>query len=152
VSLTFEDDQYYSLDIDNDRLLIPENVPSVVEHLYPQAISDKQINFTNEQKTANVNSVIKHITDDPNKYLIVNANNISVNGDECNKVGVSYEAFYKQNNRCGMPQSNCLNNQPSHLWKHDMVPYIRQITFHTKRNIHFYIFMVYNILYAIIHI
>jgi len=43
VSLTFEDDQYYSLDIDHDRLLIPEKVPSVVEHLYPQATGDKQI-------------------------------------------------------------------------------------------------------------
>jgi len=66
--------------------------------------------------------MVKHIPDDPNKYLIVSANNISVDGDKCNKVGVSYEAFYKQYNRCGEPRSSCLNNQPSHLWRHDMVP------------------------------
>ncbi|XP_022160119.1 hapless 2-like [Myzus persicae] len=96
VALTFGDDQYYSLDINNDRLLIPEKVPSIIEHLYPQS------------------------TDDPKKYLILNANNISIKGDECNKVGVSYEAFFKQYNRCGVKKSSCLNNQPSHLWKHDM--------------------------------
>lgn len=63
----------------------------------------------------------KYILDDPKKYLIVNANNITIKGDECNKVGVSYEAFYKQYNRCGEPRSSCLKNQPSHLWEKDMV-------------------------------
>jgi len=37
MSLTFGDNQYYSLDIDRDRLLIPIKVPSVIEYLYPQA-------------------------------------------------------------------------------------------------------------------
>ncbi|XP_060878381.1 hapless 2-like [Metopolophium dirhodum] len=96
VALTFGDDQYYSLDTNSDRLLIPEKVPLIVKHLYPQS------------------------TDDPKKYLILNANNISTKGDECNKAGVSYEAFFKQSNRCGVKRSSCLNNQPSHLWKHDM--------------------------------
>lgn len=66
--------------------------------------------------------------DDPKKYLIVNANNISIKGDECNKIGVSYEAFYKQYNRCGVPKSTCLDNQPTHLWKHDMVCKTTQYT------------------------
>lgn len=44
-----------------------------------------------------------------------------MNGDECNKIGVSYEAFYKQSNRCGELKSSCLMNQPSHLWRHDTV-------------------------------
>lgn len=37
VSLSFGDNQYYSLDIDCDRLLIPRKVSSVVEYLYPEA-------------------------------------------------------------------------------------------------------------------
>lgn len=37
VSLTFGDNQYYSLDIDRDRLLIPRKVSSVIEYLYPEA-------------------------------------------------------------------------------------------------------------------
>lgn len=49
MSLTFGDDQYYSLDIDCDRLLIPERVPPVVQHLYPQATGDKQINSTEKK-------------------------------------------------------------------------------------------------------
>uniref|UniRef100_A0A2S2PS82 Protein HAPLESS 2-B n=1 Tax=Schizaphis graminum TaxID=13262 RepID=A0A2S2PS82_SCHGA len=96
VALTFGDDQYYSLDINSDRILIPEKMSSLVELHNPQSI------------------------DDPKKYLIVNEKNISIKGDECNKVGVSYEAFFKQYNRCGVKRSSCLNNQPSHLWKHDM--------------------------------
>lgn len=40
VALKFGDDQYYSLDIDRDRLLIPGKVSSVVEHIYPQATGD----------------------------------------------------------------------------------------------------------------
>jgi len=43
IALTFGDDQYYSLDINNDRLLIPEKVPSIVEHLNPQSIGEKII-------------------------------------------------------------------------------------------------------------
>lgn len=45
VALTFGDDQYYSLDLKNDRLLIPEKVPSIVEHLYPQSTG----NFINNK-------------------------------------------------------------------------------------------------------
>jgi len=40
VALTFGDDQYYSLDINSDRLLIPEKVPLIVKHLYPQSTGD----------------------------------------------------------------------------------------------------------------
>lgn len=43
VALTFDDDQYYSLDINNDRLLIPEKMSSIVEHVNPQAIGEKNI-------------------------------------------------------------------------------------------------------------
>jgi len=45
VALTFGDDQYYSLDINNDRLLIPEEVPLIVKHLYPQSTGDLKNNI-----------------------------------------------------------------------------------------------------------
>lgn len=45
VALKFGDDQYYSLDINNDRLLIPEKVPLIVKHLYPQSTGDFKINI-----------------------------------------------------------------------------------------------------------
>uniref|UniRef100_A0A2S2Q980 Generative cell specific-1/HAP2 domain-containing protein n=1 Tax=Sipha flava TaxID=143950 RepID=A0A2S2Q980_9HEMI len=43
VALTFGDNQYYSLDVDRDRLLIPRKVPPIVEHQYPQAMTPKSI-------------------------------------------------------------------------------------------------------------
>lgn len=37
VTLALGDNQYYSLDTDRDRLLIPRKVSSVIEYLYPEA-------------------------------------------------------------------------------------------------------------------
>lgn len=46
---------------------------------------------------------------------------IGLNGDECDKAGVSYEAFYNQPDRCEKPRSSCLQNQPAQLWRRDLV-------------------------------
>jgi len=59
VALTFGDDQYYSLDTNSDRLLIPGKVPLIVKHLYPQSTGDFKniLVFTYmDQTTENNNS------------------------------------------------------------------------------------------------
>jgi len=40
VALIFGDDQYYSLDINSDRILIPEKISSIDELHNPQSIGD----------------------------------------------------------------------------------------------------------------
>lgn len=47
------------------------------------------------------------------KWLIVPNSMIDVTGNECNKVGVSYEGFHNQDNRCSYPVSGCFDGQ---LW------------------------------------
>ena len=36
---------------------------------------------------------------------------VTLDGNECDKVGVSYEAFQNQATRCGMLIGSCLKNQ-----------------------------------------
>lgn len=55
----------------------------------------------------------------PERYLVVNENQIQENGKTCNTVGVGYEAFVKQPDRCSQPKGTCLHQQPKHLFTHD---------------------------------
>ena len=46
---------------------------------------------------------------------------VSFNGDECNKIGTSYEAFNNQpGDACSQPLASCLSNQISNLYEEDM--------------------------------
>lgn len=40
-------------------------------------------------------------------------------GDECNKVGTSWQAFETQGSACEQPKDTCLAGQPSQLWSSD---------------------------------
>lgn len=44
-------------------------------------------------------------------WLVVDRGMVTLDGNECNKIGVSYPAFQNQNNRCGVDAATCLNNQ-----------------------------------------
>lgn len=84
-----------SINYKNARLLVPEGTSKLDPVKYPE------------------------ITGGPEEYLIVQQNQISMEGDQCNIAGVGYEAFFKQPNRCSVPKGSCLGNQPRHLWLHD---------------------------------
>ena len=47
----------------------------------------------------------------PSEWLILDKSLVTDDGSECNKVGVSYEAFNSQGNRCKMRAGSCLANQ-----------------------------------------
>lgn len=53
--------------------------------------------------------------------MIVEREMVSFNGDECNKIGTSYEAFNNQpGDACEQPLASCLQNQISDLYEGDM--------------------------------
>lgn len=52
-------------------------------------------------------SVIRSIAD----WIILPQSKVTLDGRECNKVGVSYEAHYFQANKCNGEANSCLNNQ-----------------------------------------
>lgn len=88
-------DEGEAINYKNARLLIPEGTSKLDPEQYPE------------------------ITGGPPEYLVVQQNQISMDGDQCNIAGVGYEAFVKQPNRCSVPRGSCLANQPRHLWSHD---------------------------------
>lgn len=47
----------------------------------------------------------------PKEWLLLDKHHVSVNGRECNKVGVSYEAFATQGSRCQLQRGSCLADQ-----------------------------------------
>ncbi|XP_067000943.2 hapless 2 [Anabrus simplex] len=86
----------FSLDPDTARILIPQPVPPSKVEMYPQ------------------------LQGGPNEYLVVDNEEISFDGEECDKAGVGFEAFVKQPDRCAKPKGTCLKNQPVHFWRSDI--------------------------------
>ena len=56
----------------------------------------------------------------PLNWMIVPRENFSLDGRQCNKIGVSYSAFRSQENQCKMRIGDCLNNQIYHLFQNDI--------------------------------
>lgn len=57
------------------------------------------------------------VADDARKYLVISPSWMSVNGMECDKIGVQPRAFYEQPERCYRPLGSCLGGgrQPVQL-------------------------------------
>lgn len=54
------------------------------------------------------------------KWMLVDTDQVTLSGDECNKVGVSYSAFQDQSSRCLRAVNSCLANQLENFYKQDM--------------------------------
>ncbi|XP_039281669.1 uncharacterized protein LOC111062487 isoform X2 [Nilaparvata lugens] len=85
----------FQLDTDKSTLLVPQPVSDQLQDKYPQARAG------------------------PSEYLLLKSDQITQDGDECDKVGVGFSAFAKQPDRCSHVRGTCLTNQPLHLWQHD---------------------------------
>jgi len=49
------------------------------------------------------------------KYLF------TLDGSECNKIGVSYSAFRYESNKCQNRVGNCLKNQINNYYNNDLI-------------------------------
>ncbi|KAL3287603.1 hypothetical protein HHI36_002073 [Cryptolaemus montrouzieri] len=87
----------FGLDSELHRLLVPEPLETCQARKYPE------------------------LKGGPYEWLVIPNYMISYDGSRCDKVGVGYEAFVKQPDRCNMPRGTCLKNQPKDLWCHDHV-------------------------------
>lgn len=45
------------------------------------------------------------------KWMFIAKEAVTLDGSQCDKIGVSYEAFQNQGNKCGMIIGSCLKNQ-----------------------------------------
>ncbi|KAG6474734.1 protein HAPLESS 2-like [Zingiber officinale] len=53
------------------------------------------------------------------RWMLLERVRFSLDGLECNKIGISYEAYRSQPNFCSSPFWSCLHNQPWHFWEAD---------------------------------
>lgn len=56
----------------------------------------------------------------PAEWMVVRRSLVTLDGTECNKIGVSYEAFAAQGNACNLQSGSCLNSQLEDLRTDDM--------------------------------
>jgi hypothetical protein len=56
----------------------------------------------------------------PNNWLLIPKNDITFDGRECNKVGISYSAFRNQIEKCKMRIGDCLHNQIEDFYNEDI--------------------------------
>ena len=45
------------------------------------------------------------------RWMFISKELVTLDGSECDKIGVSYEAFQNQANKCSMIIGSCLKNQ-----------------------------------------
>jgi hypothetical protein len=45
------------------------------------------------------------------RWMFISQDGVTLDGTECDKIGVSYEAFQNQANKCNMMIGSCLTNQ-----------------------------------------
>uniref|UniRef100_T1HSQ8 HAP2-GCS1 domain-containing protein n=1 Tax=Rhodnius prolixus TaxID=13249 RepID=T1HSQ8_RHOPR len=99
----------FCLDPQKTTLLIPRPLPKESIREFPQIldciIKTKYLGYIGG----------------PEEYLLVRSEDITFDGDDCDKAGVGFKAFAKQPARCDNLRGTCLANQPAHLWKQDIV-------------------------------
>lgn len=54
------------------------------------------------------------------KWMLVDTTQVTLSGDECDKIGVSYSAFQDQSSRCLRAVNSCLSNQLEDFYKQDL--------------------------------
>lgn len=63
-------------------------------------------------------------------WMLLERVRFTLDGLECNKIGVSYEAFNGQPNFCASPFWSCLHNQLANFWEVSSIPHSSHCTFH----------------------
>lgn len=81
-----KDDMKFGIDQKEKRVLIPKQV---------------------------IDSIDKKVIGNPEEFLVVDKRKIELNGSICDKVGVGFEAFYHQPNRCGYPAGKTIHSRSS---------------------------------------
>lgn len=92
---------------DDDETIAFHYKSKVIKPDEDQSINFKSARLLVPEGTAKLNPVeYPEINGGPGEYLVVQQNQVSMDGDQCNIAGVGYEAFYKQPNRCSVPRGS----------------------------------------------
>ena len=75
------------------------------------------------------------------RWMLVDKNKFTLDGSQCDKIGVSFAAFNNQNEKCNVPVKSCLKNQIIDLYEEDANRYMKGLNTEYlivyNKNIHF---------------
>ena len=54
-------------------------------------------------------------------WMFISKDAVTLDGSECDKIGVSYEAFQNEANKCNMIIGSCLTNQLEDMYASDLL-------------------------------
>ncbi|XP_054260950.1 uncharacterized protein LOC128985467 isoform X2 [Macrosteles quadrilineatus] len=97
ISYSSDDAVAYNLDCSTDYILVPQPLSRLCKDTELKILS----------------------YGGPDEYLVLKENEITFDGEECDKAGVNYAAFARQLHRCQQEAGSCLHNQPLHYWRRD---------------------------------
>ncbi|KAK4532062.1 hypothetical protein CCYA_CCYA10G2919 [Cyanidiococcus yangmingshanensis] len=63
---------------------------------------------------------ISYTENEIERWMLINTDLVTTNGDECDKIGVSYSAFTNEGQRCERPTQSCLHDQLQHYYNADL--------------------------------
>ena len=100
-------------DADNNILvkLIGDFLPA---DLFPRDLSDKYLLIPSSPPD-HINVRLG-----TQRWMLVDKTQFSLDGNECDKIGVGFFAFNSQSERCNIESGSCLNNQIYHLFQQDI--------------------------------
>ena len=103
------------IDSDKDNNIIVKLIGDFLPNdLHPRDLSDKYLLIpSSPENNINVKMGI-------HRWMLVDKTKFTLDGKECDKIGVSFFAFQSQSEKCNIEPGSCLNNQIYHLIQSDM--------------------------------
>ena len=99
---------------ENNNILVKLIGDFLPTDLFPRDLSDKFLLIPTRPKD-NIN-----VQSGSQRWMLIDKIKFSLDGNECDKIGVGYFAFNSQSEKCNVESGSCLNNQIYHLLKSDI--------------------------------
>ena len=99
---------------DNQNILVKLIGDFLPGDLFPRDLSNKLLLIPTSPKN-HIN--VKQGT---HNWMLVDKTRFSLDGNECDKIGVGFKAFNSQSEKCNVESGSCLNNQIYHLYQSDL--------------------------------
>ena len=99
---------------DNKNILVKLIGDFLPNDLFPRDLSNKFLLIPTSPKN--------HINVKQGTYnwMLVDKTKFSLDGNECDKIGVGFKAFNSQSEKCNVESGSCLKNQIYHLYQSDI--------------------------------
>lgn len=93
------------ISVSEDRKILVKNIGDFLPLNPPESLSGYYLVAPSFPKDTTIYAI------QPSNWMLIRREMFTLDGSECDKIGVSYKAFRNQNNKCNVEAGSCLNNQ-----------------------------------------